>query len=778
MSSRVRWRESFARSPSRALESSPRTFLGTWGGRVTGKRRVAAVAAIAWMAGATDAVAGGQPDIEVPVLIVDLPDEPIDDGIDEFQLVWTAAKRHETVLESEPIVTVITRDQIRERGYRTVADVLDDVPGFEGHRYHMTDGGLSREVMARGNVRTVLVLWNGVPLNTPETNARLLEASLPITTIDRIEVVSGPGGVQWGANAFLGIVSISTLKADRTESAVEVDLLGGGGPGGQDTARASATVAESLFDGSVQVLVNLTYYTSRDAALDQVFDVGYGPFVPPESDGTYQIERSSGATENERDTFMPLIAVVQIEDLRLDLLYPIVYESKAEITARSLRADHFVDDAGMVIPGDATERRNTVALASATYNRYFGRTGITARAYYTAFDDEGTITIFPAGRLSAEPISNDVVYEGQNSALRDGATRIGFSFDVSRAFGRNSLLAGAESFVESARARRTSTVGGFTSDTSTNVLTSNAGERFVMAAFAHNQLRMTRRFRMSAGLRGQVSPSAYDPLALGSVAMLWNPTGRVYFKLNAAQGFRPPPLRDILVNDDPVTNRFAHTQGNPDLRAERSFATEGEVAATVFQGARRLRYVTARTGYQFTRLDDLILPVEGIAQNAARREIHSAYATADVMLSGGHAVSAAYYFITGIDEETGPLRHIANHKLHLRSYVQLAPRVGAILRATVYGRREDLNRLPIFEDGDSFTAPSSSVIVDRLPPVALVHAGLRATDVGGFDVAVHVDNLLDARYLIPDATFDKRVAPLPLYGAGRTGWIDVTWRVQ
>jgi iron complex outermembrane receptor protein len=138
--------------------------------------------------------------IEVPILVFEQNEqgqESTEQEADITQMVLSAAKRVQTVQDSSSIVTVVTRNQIQVRGYRTFSDLLDDIPGFEGYRpgfYFDTP-----QAFARGQARTILMLWNGVPLNSPENNQRALGPYLPLGAVDRVEVVSGPGGVLWGA---------------------------------------------------------------------------------------------------------------------------------------------------------------------------------------------------------------------------------------------------------------------------------------------------------------------------------------------------------------------------------------------------------------------------------------------------------------------------------------------------------------------------------------------------------------------------------------------------
>jgi outer membrane receptor protein involved in Fe transport len=720
---------------------------------------------------------------ELPVLMLTgFEQEAVEEELDESLIVRTAAKRVVTVQESAAIVTVVTRDQILVRGYRTLADVLDDIPAFEAYRPNTGNRGFFLEHMARGNARTILVLWNGVPINTPETNERALREDLPLAVIDRIEILSGPGGVMWGANAFLGIVSLTTRRGDDLDGRAEVEMLSGTGGGSQATYGASASVAEAFRGGDVAVFANLTYYSSRDAALDQLYDTSFGPFLPPHADGAFQFLESSGPTVNDRDHYLPLTLAIDVGRLRLDVFYPILFERRFELSPQALRVDHYIHPVSGFHDGTTNNFRNTVALASATVELSVDDdTELTGRAYYTAFDDEGVVTISPAGHLNpTEALLTEARYAGKSSVLRDGAVRAGVTVDAARAGRTHHVVAGVDGYVETLRDRLSRTLGGFTTAAVQEELhISLSGRRFVLAAFANDQWRLARRLQLTGGVRGQVAPGSYDPLLLGSAALLWSPRDDVYCKLNVAQGFRPPALRIVLTNSDPRSlASYPHIEGNPDLQAERSLAVETEVSALVLRGQRRIRYLGLQVGYQLTRLDDLVVEVNGRSENAARRVLHSGLVGANLALSGGHRITAAYSVLYGKDSETGPIRQIANHKLNLGGELQINPWLQGVVRLVLYGPREDLNRLPETQPDGSLSAFPSIVVVDRTPPVGLIHAGLRAPALWQrFDVALLVQNMFNNEFAVPDPAFDKRLTPSPFYAPGLAAFLTVTGRL-
>jgi vitamin B12 transporter len=110
-------------------------------------------------------------------------------------------------------VTVITRQDIEERGYRTLAEAMVAVPGVR----LVQTGGIGQQASAflRGAAsRHVLVLLDGVPLNDPsEPNGAFNFGNELLADIERIEVVRGPASSLYGSGAVGGVVNMITRRA-------------------------------------------------------------------------------------------------------------------------------------------------------------------------------------------------------------------------------------------------------------------------------------------------------------------------------------------------------------------------------------------------------------------------------------------------------------------------------------------------------------------------------------------------------------------------------------
>ena len=150
-----------------------------------------------------------------------------DFGVPYEETVVAASRRAQATLDAPNAITVITGDEIRASGLRSLADILRRVPGAEV----MTMGLASANVSFRGfNQRIankVLVLLDGRP-EYQDFLGVTLWAVLPVglEEIERVEVIRGPGSALYGANAMLGVVNIIT-RSPGTGPAAEFNGFAG-----------------------------------------------------------------------------------------------------------------------------------------------------------------------------------------------------------------------------------------------------------------------------------------------------------------------------------------------------------------------------------------------------------------------------------------------------------------------------------------------------------------------------------------------------------------------
>ena len=132
------------------------------------------------------------------------------------ETVVTSASRNAKNLENLPFTAyVITDKMITERGYQTLVDVLNDLPGT---RVSQPGSAIHGETFSLrglfGNYYTKILVDN-VPIQPSATNGMPLDAQLPIQSVERIEVIYGPAADVYGADAMAGVINIITKESEQ-----------------------------------------------------------------------------------------------------------------------------------------------------------------------------------------------------------------------------------------------------------------------------------------------------------------------------------------------------------------------------------------------------------------------------------------------------------------------------------------------------------------------------------------------------------------------------------
>ncbi len=196
---------------------------------------------------------------------------PLEQLLDvEVRTVYGASKHEQKVAEAPASVTVVTREEIKRFGYRTVADVLEGTRSFytiyDRNYWYAGIRGFGRP--ADYNNR-ILVLFDGHRLNENVTGLSPIGTNLPVDVdlIDRVEIIRGPGSSLYGTNALFGVVNIIT-KSGRDYRTVELEGEGAS----HDTARGRTTYGQAWKDGP-DVLVSATgFYSDGDTLYYSEFD--------------------------------------------------------------------------------------------------------------------------------------------------------------------------------------------------------------------------------------------------------------------------------------------------------------------------------------------------------------------------------------------------------------------------------------------------------------------------------------------------------------------------
>lgn len=209
--------------------------------------------------------------------------------------VTTVSKTSQELEMAPATVTVITREQIKIRGYQSLLDVLYDLPDIK-----IDDkiySGIRSSFVVRGTQGQdkFIILLDGVRISSPIDEALPIMENYPVNLAEQIEVVYGPASALYGANAVSGVINIITKKATTKKNTV-VDASTLAGDNGYTN---SAIFISQKISDQVSLIVSGQYFYDKQPDLSKTFkddpatsiadystgtiNTAYGPVTPQKS---------------------------------------------------------------------------------------------------------------------------------------------------------------------------------------------------------------------------------------------------------------------------------------------------------------------------------------------------------------------------------------------------------------------------------------------------------------------------------------------------------------
>lgn len=161
--------------------------------------------------------------------------------------VSLASRKDQHLMDAAAAIYVIRGEDIRRTGTTSIAEALRQVPGFQVGRINSNTWGISARGFNFRWANKLQVLVDGQSVYEPGFGGVSWDiVDTNLEDIDRIEVIRGPGGALWGANAVNGIINIVTKKG---RDSVGTYASVGAGTLDQDsaTARYGWKESEDLF---------------------------------------------------------------------------------------------------------------------------------------------------------------------------------------------------------------------------------------------------------------------------------------------------------------------------------------------------------------------------------------------------------------------------------------------------------------------------------------------------------------------------------------------------
>ncbi|MBU1711356.1 MAG: TonB-dependent receptor [Proteobacteria bacterium] len=418
--------------------------------------------------------------------------------------------------------SVILKDSvdIAESTARSLGELLANEPGVD-LRTRGNYGGSPEEIHIRGmGAEGTQVMVNGVNMNSPSYGSADI-SHIPLNSIEKIEVIKGPGSLLYGSGAMGGTVNIITKRPKREGTS----LLAGIGYGTQDTYSISA-------ENGMFAAGDFGYYLTanrketkgfrdnsdlehNDLSLNLILDKGdkldlslYGDYVdreyglpgpkPPEN-----AVSTMGLYNSESGNLL---------DRGSDENYKYVLQAKSQV----------VDWLNLAMKTDYA------VLDSYNYSRY-SYSGAGAITWVTntisGVEANADITPFPWLGLLAGSEYRNFVYENNQQNLDN---------------------TGAE----------------------TGSMTQAEHDLFTNGTFAELRLRPFDFLKMNAGYRHEKnSKFGYEDIA--RYGLVVNPLENTALKMNHGKHFKAPSMNDLFWPDD-----GSFTKGNPDLKPETGWHTD------------------------------------------------------------------------------------------------------------------------------------------------------------------------------------------------------------
>ena len=159
--------------------------------------------------------------------------------------ITSVSKKEQKLSQAAAAIFVINQDDIRRSGATSIPDLLRMAPGVEVAQINANRWAVSIRGFNNAYSNKVLVLIDGRSVYSGTFSGVLWDqVGMPVEEIERIEVIRGPGGSVWGANAVSGVINIITKPSQDTKGGM-VALGVGSSVSTDDTVRYGGPLSRS-----------------------------------------------------------------------------------------------------------------------------------------------------------------------------------------------------------------------------------------------------------------------------------------------------------------------------------------------------------------------------------------------------------------------------------------------------------------------------------------------------------------------------------------------------
>jgi iron complex outermembrane receptor protein len=573
------------------------------------------------------------------------PDEVL---FGEIPAVQGASRFDQPVSEAPSAITVVTAEQIRRFGYRTLADLLRGVRSFYGTYDRMYDyvGVRGYSPPADLNNRFLLLI-DGHRTNDGiyEQAALGTDAILDIDLVDRVEIVRGAGSALYGANAFFGVINVVTRSP-------------------RSVANAELSAAVHRYDG----------YKGR-----VTLGHGFG-------DGSRILLSGSGWRSGGRDLYFPTLDAPETNNG--------IAEGKDGDRSRSLF--------GTVVSGNFTLRAawssREKEVPTGVYDTVFnaGGTRVRDERYFAdlLFEKRGAADSAVSARLYFDGYGYDGDYVYADAAINPDPPNRYLNRDVARSRAYGAELAGMRRF-----GGRHKLTGGlefrndyrqdqknFDAEPFYTAWLDDRSDSFSWGAFLQDEIALADTVLLSAAARYDRHPD-FAGRTSPRLALILNPAQGTTVKLLYGRAYRAPSAFERLY----ATSAGGLMVPNPDLKPESITSYEAVLEQAI---GPNVRLTLDGFHNRLSRLIGQVVLPDGSAQmqNGGGVRTLGAEAEIDARWESGVQALASATFQRTVDARTREtLTNSPQRLLKGNLYVPLAgDRLGAGLEILHTGNRKTL----------------------------------------------------------------------------------------
>ena len=427
------------------------------------------------------------------------------EDLGEVNVVVAASKYEQKTTEAPSSVSIVTQEEIKLYGYRTLADVLASLQGFNVS-YDRNNSYLGVRGLSLGDFNSrVLLLIDGHRINNNLTDSADIgnEFLLDLDLIERVEVIRGPGSVLYGNNAFFGVINVITRKAQQVNGVEVSGQYGGFG------AYKFRVTAGKTFTNGISLLLSGSYFNSDGA--DRLYFKEFN---------TSTVNVNNGVAQNmDGETYGSFFGAISYGDFALEG----GYNRREKVDPTALNFTTFNDPRARTV-----DERSYVDLKFS--HELPANVNVNARLYYDRCDFS---TGYPVGYI--DPINNPVATDVFQDV--EAGEWWGAELQLSKKIWQKHMISiGAEyrdDFHQS----------DYVSDLNANIFPPTLASRQSYGVFAEGDFALRDSLHFVGGMRYD-KYGEFDPSLSPRLGLIYNPFNKSTLKALYGTAFRAPNFQE------------------------------------------------------------------------------------------------------------------------------------------------------------------------------------------------------------------------------------------